>query len=269
VIEGIDCSYYQGDIDWLKVAAAGKRFAIIRGGDRTFLDPMFETYLEGAKAAGLYVDIYHYLRFGLRPEWQAGVCSARYEIANRYNPKVRLWLDWEDTSNAAMAMTMEERREWARKLLNNLYCPIGHYSAAWWWNPYMGCFNLTGPKWVAHYRTGGSPILPSGWDNWQVWQYGSSGVVDGIEGNVDINVAQDGFFPLKEADMQTTPFVLAGHTYVLTETGFLHVHDDKEQARLERLGYDFSKSQPIQPDDPILDHCPVTYKEIPGPMRRG
>jgi len=72
---------------------------------------------------------------------------------------------------------------------------------------------------------------------------------------------------LKEEDMQSTPFIVAGHTYVLTETGFLHVHDNAEQARLERMGYDFSKSKVLATDDPLLDHCPVTYKEIPGPMR--
>jgi len=72
---------------------------------------------------------------------------------------------------------------------------------------------------------------------------------------------------LREEEMQTTPFSVAGHTYVLTETGFLHVHDNAEQARLERMGYDFSKTQVLRSDDPVLDHCPVTYREIPGPMR--
>ena len=71
---------------------------------------------------------------------------------------------------------------------------------------------------------------------------------------------------LREEDMQT-PFIIGGHTYVLTETGFLHVHDNKEQARLARMGYDFGKSVVLQADDPVLDHCPVTYQEIPGPMR--
>jgi len=203
MIEGIDVSYYQGQIDWPKVAAAGKKFAIIRSGDGTFLDPMFETYLEGAKAAGLYVDIYHYLRFGLTPEQMAGICNIRHLMATHYNPKARLWLDWEDTSNAAKAMPVTDRVDWALKLIGSLSCPIGHYSAAWWWNPYMGNCDPGGPKWVAHYKTGGSPTLPSGWGSWSIWQYGSSGAVDGIEGvvspdllafNVDLDLAQDGFF---------------------------------------------------------------------------
>ena len=43
-VYGIDVSYYQGNIDWGKVRAAGKQFAIIRVSDGTgFRDPKFET----------------------------------------------------------------------------------------------------------------------------------------------------------------------------------------------------------------------------------
>jgi GH25 family lysozyme M1 (1,4-beta-N-acetylmuramidase) len=274
MIEGIDVSYYQGQISWPKVAAAGKKFAIIRGGDGTFLDPMFETYLDRAKAVGLYVDIYHYLRFGLSPEHMARICNVRHLMATHYNPKVRLWLDWEDTSPAARAMTMEERREWARKLLDNLHCPIGHYSAGWWWNPYMGCFNLTGPKWVAHYRTGGSPVLPSGWDGWQVWQYGSSGGVDGIEGDVDINVAQAGFFPLEGGDMdevQTRAIAKEEALKVLKDARLQALFKHPDGRIFQRVGkclfwipnpaafvgssYDWDDATPTPASDPIWKEC--------------
>lgn len=38
VIEGIDVSRWQGTIDWVKVAAAGKRFVFIRATDGTSKD---------------------------------------------------------------------------------------------------------------------------------------------------------------------------------------------------------------------------------------
>ena len=41
------------------------------------------------------------------------------------------------------------------------------------------------PLWLAHYT---SNLLPSGSDRWTWWQYTSTGKVDGISGNVDVNV---------------------------------------------------------------------------------
>jgi len=285
MIEGIDVSYYQGQISWSKVAAAGKRFAIIRSGDGTFLDPMFETYLEGAKAAGLYVDIYHYLRFGLTPEQHAEICTTRREIATRYNSKVRLWLDWEDTSNAAKAMTVTDRVDWALKLMDSIHCPIGHYSAAWWWNPYMGNCDLGGPHWVAHYKTGGSPTLPSGWNGWQVWQYGSSGAVDGIEGNVDADVAQDGFFDLKGGDMTLSQidenWVKATIADMIKKAGpkLIRISGQDEIMELRadglfhidgetytRLGYDKLPVEVVAKDDPILKRRVSYPAGVPAEM---
>ena len=52
---GIDVSEFQGTIDWKKVKAAGKQFAIIRCGFGRFLsqkDTKFEANYSGAKAVG-------------------------------------------------------------------------------------------------------------------------------------------------------------------------------------------------------------------------
>jgi len=45
------------------------------------------------------------------------------------------------------------------------------------------------PLWVAHYTTAAAPYMPVGWTSWLIWQYTSSGRVDGISGNVDMNRA--------------------------------------------------------------------------------
>jgi lysozyme len=61
-VQGIDVSYFQGDIDWRKVAKAGIRFAYIKateGGDR--LDPKFRSNWRAAKRAGLARGAYHFM----------------------------------------------------------------------------------------------------------------------------------------------------------------------------------------------------------------
>ena len=61
---GIDVSRYQGNINWGRVAAAGKQFAIVRVGSSNsgglYVDPYFLQNVNGAKAAGLRVGAYYY-----------------------------------------------------------------------------------------------------------------------------------------------------------------------------------------------------------------
>jgi lysozyme len=59
-IQGIDVSYFQGNVDWKKVSKAGVRFAYIKateGTDR--FDPEFRDNWNGAKKAGVLRGAYH------------------------------------------------------------------------------------------------------------------------------------------------------------------------------------------------------------------
>jgi len=59
-IQGIDVSYFQGNVDWKKVGKAGIRFAYIKateGADR--FDPEFRDNWNGAKRAGVIRGAYH------------------------------------------------------------------------------------------------------------------------------------------------------------------------------------------------------------------
>jgi lysozyme len=61
-VQGIDVSYWQGDIDWRKVGKAGIRFAYLKateGGDR--IDPMFRRNWLAAKRAGVARGAYHFM----------------------------------------------------------------------------------------------------------------------------------------------------------------------------------------------------------------
>jgi lysozyme len=61
-VQGIDVSYWQGDIDWQKAGKAGISFAYIKateGGDR--LDPKFRRNWREAKRAGIARGAYHFM----------------------------------------------------------------------------------------------------------------------------------------------------------------------------------------------------------------
>lgn len=211
MIDGIDVSYWQGRIDWPAVAAAGKKFAIIRSGDGTFLDPLFEQNIQGALSAGLHVEIYHYLRLTTPAEDMAGLCRRRWAQAYELGMRGHLWLDLEDEYKGPWLPY--ERQVWLGRILDLTdSLPVGIYTGTWWWEPTMGIFPRAGqfPLWIGQYpfidgcqtdptQAGLSPVLPAAWDNWLIWQYTSKGRCPGIEGYVDLNVAQDSF--LKEDDV--------------------------------------------------------------------
>lgn len=282
MIDGIDVSYYQGDIDWPEVAKI-KRFAIVRSGDGGFLDPLFEQNIRGAVAAGLHVEIYHYLRFVLDASGHAELLMRRLEEAKGWGAAPRLWLDWEDTSAASKALDVEARQWWLYGLVNAIYSaeiPIGHYSAAGWWNPYMGGSDqcVHDPRWVAQYpfyngacqsdptAAGFQPTLPNGWDDWLIWQYTSKGHCPGIEGYVDLNVAQDSF--LKEENMKPPLYQVEGRpeVYALSPGGTELEHILDQHSFVNRLGYKDEDVQILPPHDPIWN-LPVKFLGVPPKLR--
>lgn len=89
---GLDVSYFQGNVDFTKVRAAGQRFVIARTNDGNFIDPKFVTYFKQAKAAGLVVGAYYFHRAGLEhqsPGRQADIMLRQLAAAG-YDPKTDL-----------------------------------------------------------------------------------------------------------------------------------------------------------------------------------
>lgn len=69
-LKGIDCSHWQGTIDWKKVAKSYS-FALIKCTEGTgYIDPTYKTNLAGARKNGLVVGSYHFAR-GIDPVKEA------------------------------------------------------------------------------------------------------------------------------------------------------------------------------------------------------
>jgi hypothetical protein len=50
--------------------------------------------------------------------------------------------------------------------------------------------------------------LPQAWSDWAIWQYTSSGHVDGVAGNVDLNVAKPSIFEEDDMDEATVKAIV-------------------------------------------------------------
>jgi len=67
---------------------------------------------------------------------------------------------------------------------------VGIYTGRWTWKPIMGdeyARFADRPLWMSAYTASPEPYIPHGWERYDLWQYTSSGHLDGYTGNLDMS----------------------------------------------------------------------------------
>lgn len=185
---GIDVSKWQGNIDWNKVKASGVDFAILRAGYGSVSsqkDVTFEDNYQNAKAAGVPVGAYHY-------SYAKDIAGAKKEA--------QTFLEWIKGKQFEYPVVFDIEESATYNLGRNTvseiiktFCSIveaaGYYVSVY-----------TNKNWLDHVV---SDEVKSKYDTWLaqwtstpsyagsygMWQYTSSGTVDGISGRVDMDIA--------------------------------------------------------------------------------
>lgn len=203
---GIDVSYFNGEIDWNKVKAQGIDFAIIRVAGRTWgSGTLFEDsnsykqmenggeYLQQAKAAGLKVGVYVYSS-AINTNEAVEEASLALNILNGTKLDLPVYIDMEysgDYPNGrADKLTAQQRYEIVEAFCTTVksggYTP-GVYAGQYYFE--NGALNFSQVSkynvWLASYTR--DQKLPS-FSGYNMWQFTSAGTVNGISGNVDLNV---------------------------------------------------------------------------------
>lgn len=192
---GIDVSYHQGDIYWENVAADGVEFAIIRAGYRGYQtgelmqDTRFTEYIQGARSAGLDVGIYF---FSQAINSQEALEEAEFVLSmiEGYDIDYPVVFDWEYISTDE-ARTDDLQREvltqaavtFCERISQAGYTPMIYGNAATMIFRYNLAEIAEYDFWLAQYYD-----EPSFYYDFKMWQYSSSGIVDGISNYVDMNV---------------------------------------------------------------------------------
>jgi lysozyme len=187
VLTGIDVSHHQGPIDWPKVKQAGHAFVFCKAteGD-SHLDPKFLANVKGAREAGLLVGAYHFAKPAGGPEdarrQAEHVTAVLARVGGVDLPPV---LDIEDGQGrlGGWALHFLTRVEQIERRIPVLYSYVPFVREHLVDTPALARF----PLWIARYHTGTSPGSVPPWKSWTFWQHSSSGKVDGIGGNVDLN----------------------------------------------------------------------------------
>jgi lysozyme len=181
---GVDVSSYQGAIDWRKVKAAGVTFAFARVSDGLdVVDDRFAANFAAMKRAGVRRGAYQYFRASADPEAQADLLLSAVRRSGRAD--LPLVVDVETADGQSPEVVQARLARWLRRVERRTRRqPIVYTS------PVMG--ETLGGRfgayrlWVAHYEVA-CPDLPDGWERWSFWQHSSTGRVDGIAGDVDLD----------------------------------------------------------------------------------
>jgi len=191
--EGIDVSHWQGNIDWARVKAAGKTFAIAKATEGVgFKDDKYDRNKAGAMGQGIKFGAYHFARPGANDPVQ----EADWFVNNMGLQRGMLipTLDLEVTGGLGPTALTNWTKAWLQRVYTRTGVrPMIYTSPSFWRN------NLNNTRWfadngyaflwVAHWGTT-SPSVPAenwGGRSWTFWQYSSTGTVPGISGRVDLN----------------------------------------------------------------------------------
>lgn len=192
---GIDVSKWNKEIDWDKVKASGVDYAIIRVGYRgsstgsLVTDPYFETNMKGAAAAGIPVGVYFFTQAVNRVE-AVEEASMVQALIRDYKLDYPVFIDTEGAGGNGRAdgLDVDTRTEVCEAFcttIENAGYEAGVYASRNWLNNNLHTEKLDDfTIWLAEYRS-----VPVYQGYYQMWQYTSKGRVDGIEGNVDMNIS--------------------------------------------------------------------------------
>ena len=192
---GIDVSKWNGEIDWDKVRNSGVEFAIVRAGYRGSVtgalveDPYFAANMKGAAASKMPVGVYFFTQAVNEVE-AVEEASAVLRLVKEYQLDYPIFIDTEGAGGNGRAdgLDVETRTlvcEAFCRTIENAGYQAGVYGSRNWYNHNLYANRLENYCiWLAEYRE-----VPIYQGYYQMWQYTSKGSIDGIEGNVDMNVS--------------------------------------------------------------------------------
>ncbi len=262
--KGIDVSYHQGVIDWQAVASAGVDFAIIRcgyGDDRRDQDDaQWIANVRGAQAAGIPFGVYLYSYAknvdtwnpsnpqSAQSEGEHAVRCLREAGLGPGDVALPVYYDMEDSSMGTDYAGMAQR---FCDIVSGAGYQTGVYASKSWWETKLthGYFNGV-TRWVAQYNSYAG--LEYGRFNREndIWQFSSSGRINGIRGNVDLNytdrslgmvqpgeqVVADGVYSIKSAIDATKAVDIAGGSKLVTANAQVY---DANNTQAQRFRFHF------------------------------
>lgn len=188
-IKGIDVSKWQGTINWNEVKKDGVEFAIIREGwgkkSPNQIDKKFRENYENAKSAGIPVGCYHY-------SYADSVDNAKKEaefcLENIQGLKLEYPVCFDIEDRTMLSLSNRQRTDIVKAFCGEIE-KAGYYAMFYcnfYWFENLLIKEELLPKydlWLAQWNTSASKVSCG------IWQKSDKGFINGITGNVDLNIA--------------------------------------------------------------------------------
>jgi lysozyme len=187
VLEGIDVSVYQENVDWATVASQGIVYGFAKATEgATSSDPLFARNWREMRSQGIVRGAYHFFRPGRDPAEQVNNFLKVVGAIESYDlPPV---LDLEIMDGLDAKTVIDRATKWLQLMETKTGRKPILYTFPNYWEEKLGNpadFNAY-PLWIANFGAK-TPYIPSAWRSWIFHQYSESGTVRGITGNVDLN----------------------------------------------------------------------------------
>lgn len=275
MFKGIDVSVYQGDIDWDRVKPHID-FAILRIGLGDDIpsqdDAKFERNYAECVRLGIPFAVYFFSYAVNKAKVQSEIAHIKRLLQGKtINAPVYIdventrGLDWRTISNAELLSIMQE----FNNQLNALGYKMGIYSSrSAFWNEKMTDKWYDGiSKWVAEYGDKVNNFNRT----YDIWQHASKGRIDGINGNVDMNVMYNNIFtieltPVAPIEPSTTPIKKSNEEIAQEVMQGKWGNGEDRKNRLITEGYDYNAIQAIVNEladpKPVLKSNDEIAKEV-------
>ena len=190
MLKGIDISHHQRGID---LAAIATDFVIIKATEGNgYTDEICDTFYQKAKSLGKKLGVYHFARPDLGNTAEAEADWFIKETLG-YHKEAILVLDWEsgDLTNVSWAKAWLDRVYSKTGVKPIIYMSASVMSSADWSSVVNADYGL----WVANYGTNDGTAQDNVfnkyplkyWSFYALWQYTSTGKLNGYNGNLDLN----------------------------------------------------------------------------------
>jgi len=199
---GIDVSKWNKEIDWAQLRKEGVEFAIIRAGYRgsssgsLVVDPYFEQNMKGAAENGIDVGVYFFTQ-AIDEREAVEEASIVLSLIKGYKVTYPVFIDSEGAGGNGRADDLDVP---TRSKVCQAFCETirsggytaGIYASRNWLNNRLDITKFSGDNviWLAEYTDADAPTYGG---TYGLWQYTSSGRINGIEGRVDFNLCFWGF----------------------------------------------------------------------------
>ena len=189
-VHGIDAARFQTSINWNIARANGVNFAFLKateGGD--LLDIEFKKHWRKAGRAGVVRGAYHFYYFCTTPEVQAQWFIRNVPRGNMLPPVLDMeWNPFSPTCATVRPPAAEVRAQMRRwlQIVTEHYGqkPIIYTTPRFYRENALDRF-YGYELWLRATAKTPSEVYPS--ERWMFWQYSSTGIIDGIKGEVDLN----------------------------------------------------------------------------------